>query len=61
MRMQATIELSLAGLARDKGQLEDARTRAANALRHFEKMRMRAEADSARRLVFDLREKSVQA
>jgi hypothetical protein len=36
-------------------------TRAANALSHFEKMRMRAEAESARRLLFDLRRKSGQA
>ena len=61
MRMQAMIELSLARLDQAQGQLDDAMTRAANALSHFEKMRMRAEAESARRLLFDLRRKSGQA
>jgi nucleoside phosphorylase/tetratricopeptide (TPR) repeat protein len=50
MRIQALIELSLARLANEAGKPEETRERAVVALGHFEKMRMKREAEEARRL-----------
>jgi len=54
MRIQALIELSLAVLEHRTGRFDAARSRAARALVHFEKLRMPTEADVARRLAAGL-------